>query len=79
MPGLAGRPAFVRAEIGDGVIDVDGSADRGGVGKHIGRVAQQQLLTEAGRDLIAIHWGVSGGQVDDRFQIDGAALAEQQA
>ena len=40
--------------------------------------AQLQLFAEAGGDLVGIDWGVSGGQVDDRFQVDGAMLAEQQ-
>ena len=71
-PGLAGRAAFVWAQVGDGVVEVDGAADGGGVGEHIGRVAQLQLFAEAGRDLVGIDWGVPGWQVDDRFQMDGA-------
>ena len=77
-PGLAGRPAAVRAQIRDGVINVDGSADRGGVGKHISRVAQLELFAEAGRDFVGVDWGVPGGQVDDRFQVDRTVVAEQQ-
>jgi hypothetical protein len=69
-PGLAGRPAAVRAQIRDGVINVDGSADSGGVGKHISRVAQLELFAEAGGDFVGVDWGVSGWQVDDWFQVD---------
>jgi hypothetical protein len=47
-PGLAGRAAAVGAQVGNGVIEVDGSADGGGVGEHVGGVAQLQLFAEAG-------------------------------
>jgi hypothetical protein len=60
-PGLAGRPAVVEIDIGDGVVDVDAAADRVGVGEDVGGVAQQQLFAEARRDLIAIQGHVAGG------------------
>ena len=60
IAGLAGRSAFVGAEVGDGVIKVDAAAYRGGVGEHIGGIAELQLLTQPGRDLIAIDRGVTG-------------------
>jgi hypothetical protein len=78
-PGLAGRAAAVGAQVGDGVVHVDGSVDGGGVGEDVGGVAQLQLFAEAGGDFVGIDWGVPGWQVDDRFQMDGAVLAEQQA
>ena len=65
-------------QVGDGVVYVDGSADGGGVGEHISRVAELELFAEAGGDFIGVDWGVPGGQVDDRFQVDGAVVAEQQ-
>ena len=39
-PGLPGRPALIGAEISDGVINIDAAAHRGGVGKHIGGIAE---------------------------------------
>ncbi len=60
-PGLAGRPASVGAEVGDGVIKVDAAAHRGGVGEHVGGVAEVQLLAEPRRDFVTIHRGMSGG------------------
>ena len=59
--GLAGRSAAVRAEVGDGVIKVCAAADCGGVGEHVGGVAELQLLTEPGGDFVAVDRGVSGG------------------
>ena len=79
MPGLAGRPAVVWAEVGNGVVHVDRSAEGGGVGEHVGGVAQQQLFAEAGWDFVGVDGGVSGGQVDHRFQADLAVPAEQRA
>ena len=67
-PGLAGRAAFVGAEVGDGVVEVDAAADGGGVGEHVGGVAEQQVFAEPGRDLVAVDRGVVG-QVDHRFQL----------
>jgi hypothetical protein len=52
-PGLAGRAAAVGAHVGNGVVEVDGSAD-GGVGEDIGGVAQLQLFAEAGGDFVGI-------------------------
>jgi hypothetical protein len=59
-PGLAGRSTLVGAEVGDGVIHIDQPAHRGGVGEHIGGVAELQLLAEPGRDLVAVDRGVAG-------------------
>jgi hypothetical protein len=78
-PGLARRPAFVRAQVGNRVVHIDRSADRGGVREHISGITQQQLLAQASRDLIGIGRGMPGRQVNNRFQIDRAEVAEQQA
>ena len=45
-PGLAGRPTLVWAQVGNRVVHVDGSADRGGVGEYVGGIAQQQLFAQ---------------------------------
>jgi hypothetical protein len=76
---LAGRPAFVGVQVGDGVVDIDRAADRGGVGEGIGWVAQQDLFAEAGRDFVGVHRCVAGGQVDHRFHTDTAMVAEDHA
>jgi hypothetical protein len=60
-PGLPGRPALIGAEISYGVINIDAAAHRGGVRKHIGGIAELQLLAEPGRNLVALHRDVSGG------------------
>jgi hypothetical protein len=60
-PGLAGRPTFVGAQVGDGVIDIDRAADCGGVGKYVGGVAQLELFPKPGRNFVAVHRGVAGG------------------
>ena len=77
-PGLAGRPAAVRAQIRNRVVYIDGSADGGGVGEHISGIAELELFAEAGGDFVGVDWGVPGGQVDDRFQVDRTVVAEQQ-
>ena len=77
--GLAGRPAVVGVEVGDGVIQVDSAADGGGVGKHISGVAQLELFPQRCWDLVGIDGEVSGGQIDHRLQVDAAAVAEQGA
>ena len=69
-PSLAGRPTLVRTEVGDGVIKIDAAAHRSGIGEHVGRVAKLELFAEPGRDLVAVHRGVSGGQIDHRLQTD---------
>ena len=76
-PGLARRPAPVRAEVGNGVIDIDGTAHSGGVWEYISRVTQQELFTQSCRDFVAIDWDVTGRQIDHRFHVDRAALPEQ--
>ena len=60
-PGLTGRPAFVGAQVGDGVIDIDRAADCGGVGKHVGGVAQLELFPKPGRNFVCVDRGVAGG------------------
>jgi hypothetical protein len=77
-PGLTGwrQPAFVGAQIRDGVVDIGGAADGRGVGKHVGGVAQQDLFAEAGRDFVAVDRGVAGSEVDHRFHADAAVIAE---
>jgi hypothetical protein len=35
-----------------------------------------ELFAEPGGNLIAVHRCVAGGQVDDRFEVDGAVIAE---
>jgi hypothetical protein len=78
-PGLAGRPAAVEADIGLGVINIDTATDRSRVGKHIGRVPQQDLLTQTGRNLVAVDRIVTGRQVNHRFQVDRAPVPEHSA
>jgi hypothetical protein len=78
-PGLAGCPTTVWAEVGDGVINIDTATERGRVGKHIGRVPQQDLLTQSGRNLVAVDGSVSGRQVNHRFQVDPAPVPEHSA
>jgi hypothetical protein len=70
---------LVGAEVGDGVVKVDAAADCGGVGEHVGGITELQLFAEPGRDFVAVDRGMSGGQIDHRFQVDGAMLAEQAA
>jgi hypothetical protein len=60
-PGLAGWPAFVGAQIRDGVVDIGGAADGRGVGKHVGGVAQLELFPKPGRNFVAVDRGVAGG------------------
>ena len=60
-PGLAERPTLVGAEVGDGVVKVDAAADCGGVGEHVGRVAELELFAEPRGDFVAVDRGVSGG------------------
>jgi hypothetical protein len=76
--GLAGRPAFVGAQVGDGVIDIDGAADCGGVGEDVGGIAQQDLFAEAGWDFVCVDGGVAGSEVDHRFHTDAAMVADDQ-
>src|SRR5512132_2144822 len=76
-PGLARWPAAVRAQIRDGVVDVDAAAHCGGIGKHISGVAQQDLFAQLRRYFVAVEGDVSGGKVDHRFQADRAAVPEQ--
>jgi hypothetical protein len=59
--GLARRATLIEADIGAGVVDVDGAAHRVGVGEYIGRIAQQDVFPEAGRDFVAVEWNVAGG------------------
>jgi len=59
--GLAGRATLVGVEVGDGVVKVEAAADRGGVGEHVGGVAELELFAESGRDFVAVDGGVSGG------------------
>jgi hypothetical protein len=75
-PGLPRRSTLIGAQIGNGVIDIDRAAHRGGVGKHIGGEAELQLFSEPGWDLVGIDWGVAGGEVDDRFEVDTAVITE---
>jgi hypothetical protein len=60
-PGLAKRSTPIGVELGNRVVKDDAAAHRGGVRKHIGRIAEFQLLTKPGRDFVAVDWGVSGG------------------
>jgi hypothetical protein len=78
-PGLAGRPTCIGTEVEDGVIHIHPAAHRGGIRKHISRAAELQLLPQPGRDLITVHRGVAGRQIDHRLQADPAAVAEQAA
>ena len=55
------------------MVNVDAAAHCGGVGKHIGGVAELELFAQPGRDFVAVDRDVSGGQVDHRFQADAAA------
>jgi hypothetical protein len=59
-PGLAGRPAFVGAQVGNGVVDSDRAADRRGLGEDVGGVAQQDLFAEAGGDFVCVDRCVAG-------------------
>jgi hypothetical protein len=59
--GLAGWSALVGAEVGNGVIKLDQPAHCGGVGEHVGGVAELELFAEPGRDLVAVDRGVAGG------------------
>jgi hypothetical protein len=60
------------------VINIDRTAHRVGVGKHIRRVMQQQqMFPQTGRDLIGIDRDMSGGQIDHRLQTDAAAVTQQ--
>ena len=68
-PGLARRPAPVRAEVWNGVIDIDGTAHSGGVWEYISRVTQQELFTQSCRDFVAIDRDVTGRQIDHRFTL----------
>src|SRR4029453_18348169 len=75
-PGLAGRPTLIRTEIRNRVILIHAAAHPGGIGEYISWVAQLQLFAAPGRDLITIHGGVSGGQIDHRLRADPSAVAE---
>jgi hypothetical protein len=61
------------------VINIDRTAHRVGVGKHIRRVTQQQMFPQTRRDLIAIDRDMAGGQIDHRLQTDAAAVTQQHA
>src|SRR3954452_21689239 len=78
-PGLARRPTLVRIEVGDGVININPPAHRGGVRKHIGRIAQQYLFAERSGDLVAVDRYVPRRQIDQRLQADAATLTEQRS
>jgi hypothetical protein len=64
-------------EVGDGVIDIDAPADSGGVGEHIGWVAQQNLLSQAGEDFVAVNWEMPGGRINHGPQIDPAVVTQE--
>jgi hypothetical protein len=78
-PGLAGWPAFVGAEVGDGVVDIDRAADCGGVREDVGGIAQQDLFAEAGGDFVCVDRCVAGSEVDHWFHADAAMITEQEA
>jgi hypothetical protein len=58
---LAGRATLIGAEVGDGVVKVDAAGHRGGVGEHVGGIAQVELFAEPGRDFVAVDRSVAGG------------------
>jgi len=76
-PGLARRPTLLHAQIGDGVVHVDGTAEPVCVGEDVGGVTQQQMFPQTRRDLIAIDRDMAGGQIDHRLQADAAVVPEQ--
>jgi hypothetical protein len=59
------------------VINIDPTAHRIRVGKHISRITQQQMFPQTRRDLIAIDRDMAGGQIDHRLQTDAAAVTQQ--
>ena len=66
-----------RVEVGDDVIKVSPAAHRGGVGEHISGISELELFAEPGGDLVAVDRSMPSGQIDHRFQADGALVAEQ--
>ena len=59
-----------------GVINIDRAADRRGVGKHVGGVAQLGLFPKPGWDFVAVDRGVPGSEVDHWFHADAAVITE---
>jgi hypothetical protein len=59
--GLAGRPTPVGAEVGSGVVKIDATAHCGGVGEHVGGIAQLRLFAEPRRYFVAVDRGMPGG------------------
>ena len=67
-PRLPGRPTSIRTEVRDGVVHVGRAVDGRGVGKHVGRITQLELLTQAGGDLVAVDRDMPRREIDDWFQ-----------
>ena len=69
-PGLARRPALVGVEVGDGVVQIHPTGAAGGVGEHIDRLPQPQMLPDDVGDFVGVdrRWHIV--QVDDRLQQD---------
>jgi hypothetical protein len=58
------------------VVQVDAAVHGGGVGEHVGGVAELELFAEAGGDFVAVHRCVASWQVDHWFHADRAVIAE---
>ena len=67
-PGLARRPALVGVQVGDGVVQIHPAGAAGGVGEHINRLPQPQMLPDDVGDFVGVdrRWQIV--QVDDRLQ-----------
>jgi hypothetical protein len=61
------------------VINIDPPGDRGGVGEHVSRVPELEVLPKPSWDLIAVHWGMPSRQINHRLQVDHAAVPEHTA